>query len=133
MKALWTIIIILVLILVVGIYKSTCQMEFSKDKWSYKNDMEYSFRPRLYKDLIKNYKLIGLKYNELVDLLGLPESDYETGDSIVFYDIQTKYGYHIDPINCVTLKFYLTNDSIVNNYQINKYKKGNPSHHKNEE
>ena len=73
-------------------------------------------------DLTKNYKLVGLKYNQLIKLLGEPESKYSTGDSTIFYTIEEYYGLDIDPISGSDLVFKLSPDSTITSFSILKFK-----------
>ncbi|WP_118976528.1 hypothetical protein [Taibaiella koreensis] len=71
-------------------------------------------------DLMKNHKLIGLKYNQLIDSLGEPNY---LEDSIISYRITEDYGSDIDPVYVKTLQFSISRDSIVTSFKIKEWKK----------
>ena len=43
---------------------------FNKALWDTRDDMTWPYRENMLNDLIKNHRLVGLKYNEAVKLLG---------------------------------------------------------------
>jgi len=51
---------------------ATPQEKFDKIRWSTMSGTEYPYRNRMLKDLIANYKLKGLKKDEVEYLLGAP-------------------------------------------------------------
>jgi hypothetical protein len=69
------------------------QTKFDKIKWMTKDDMEFPYRNKMLKDLTTNYKLVGLKHNEVVDLLGEP--NYSDSSSFA-YKVIEDYGSDID-------------------------------------
>ena len=124
MKILCSIILILILVSIFGYFiKTGYQTKFSKDKWCYKSDLEYPYRNEMIKDLLANHKLIGLKYQDLINLIGTPESNYTNNDHEIYYEIEIKFGINIDPISSKTLGFKLSKDSLITNYKLYIYKK----------
>lgn len=63
-------------------------------------------------DLLKNYKLKGLTYNQLIETLG-KKPDYGNIYEIVIY-----YNYDIDPKYVKVLEFTFDNDSTVVDWKI---------------
>jgi hypothetical protein len=71
-------------------------------------------------DLTKNYKFNGMKYSEVINLLGMPNFK----DSVSFgYDIIIDYGSDIDPTYTKTLAFTFSKDSIITAFKVNEWKK----------
>ena len=96
--------------------------KFDKSKWVVRDDMEYPYRRVMLRDLTDNYKLNGLSYKQLSDLLGEPLNN--TGDSSqLYYPVYEYYGSDIDPIHTITLDITLTKDSTVGNFKINEWEK----------
>jgi hypothetical protein len=102
----------------------SCFSRFDKYKWRQKNDIEfYQFRDNMLKDLLSNYKLNGLSYSQLIDLLGKPDRVFNKDSDLIYYSIVTNYGRDIDPIYAKYLIFKLNKDSIVIDYKIKEWKK----------
>jgi len=98
----------------------TGQLKFDKTKWDTKDDIEFPYRNKMLNDLTTNYKLVGLKYREILKLLGEP--DYR--DTISFgYRLIEDFGSDIDPIYSKNLAFKLDKDSIITSYKIEEWKK----------
>ena len=74
-------------------------------------------------DLLTNYKLKGLSYRELIDLIGEPIKNWNGENGEIFYPITTDYGYDIDPLYTKTLTFKLNTDSIVTEFKVVEWKK----------
>ena len=82
--------------------------------------MEFPYRKKMVNDLVSNYKLEGLTYKELVDLLDSPQGS--DGNSIWYY-VDEDYGNDIDPVYSKSLIFYLDKDSIITGFKIKEYRK----------
>ena len=94
--------------------------KFDRNRWLIKEDIEFPYRNRMLSDLIRNHKLVGLDYRQVVDLLGEPNF----GDSGRFaYDIVEDYGFDIDPVYTKSLQFLLDKDSSVISYEIVEWEK----------
>jgi len=92
-------------------------MEFDKEKWNEKFDIEYSNRNAMLHDLTTNYDLIGFSYDQLTELLGNPEN-YAHRDSLeVYYKVAEDY-WIIDPVYTKYLIFKIDQDSIVISFKI---------------
>ena len=94
---------------------NSCQNEqkFDKVKWAEEADlMTFPNRKFMINDLIKNYHLKGKTYNEIIELLGQPQSNIDN-DQQVFYDVDIDYGTDIDPIYSKTLNLKFSKDSVV--------------------
>jgi hypothetical protein len=109
-------------IILVGLIscKNFGQIKFDKIKWMTKDDMEFPFRKKMLNDLTTNYKLAGLKYGEIIKLLGEPNFS----DSSSFaYQVIEDYGSDIDPVYTKNLDFKFDKDSVITSYKIAEWKK----------
>lgn len=98
----------------------TKKEKFDKDKWDDKVDITYENREAMVHDLITNYKLVGLTFYELVELLGSPENVANVDSNKVYYTIVEEYGWNIDPIRVEYLVFEMNEDSIITAFEIEK-------------
>ena len=121
MKELYLFIVLLAISLVctITVFLRNDQIKFEKTHWNYQSDIDYPYRDKMIKDLTTNHKLIGLKYSELINLLGMPRGTY---DSDIWYEIYTSYGW-LDPDHSRTLDFVISKDSIVTTYKVNDWKR----------
>lgn len=98
------------------------QIKFDKVKWQQHEDAGQPslYRKDMLKDLITNYKLTGIKYSGVIELLGEPNFN----DSSSFgYDIIVHYGHDIDPVYTKTLDFTFSKDSIITSFKVEEWKK----------
>lgn len=79
-------------------------------------------RERMLEDLLKNHKLIGLSYRQLIDKLGEPPKCDICESNRISYEIVVDYGYDIDPVFIKTLDFYYNKDSLITDWTINEIK-----------
>jgi len=109
------------LILALGLASCDHQIKFDKNAWSTKNDIfPCECRERMMEDLTKNHKLVGLKNNELMKILGTPDLKQDLN---IQYNLVIDYGSDIDPIHTKTLLFKLNSDSTVKDYKISEWHK----------
>jgi len=101
---------------------SSCGQKFDKIKWAedYKSGIPGPNRSKMLDDLTSNYKLVNIKYSQLVDLLGNP--DY-IESSEISYDIIVDYGTDIDPVYTKNLDFSFSKDSVITSYKVREWKK----------
>ena len=86
-------------------------LKFDKVKWAIKEDEAYPYRDKMLKDFIDNYKIKGIKHNEIIALLGQPN---RTESGHLYYSISKNYlGNFPVPINTKTLVVKLSKDSTV--------------------
>jgi hypothetical protein len=93
-------------------------------KWDEQPDLAFTppYREKMLKDLTTNHKLVGLKYSEIINLLGAP--NFHDGASASFgYDIIIDYGSDIDPVYTKTLDFTFSEDSVITSFKVNEWKK----------
>jgi hypothetical protein len=114
------------IIFLASIFVTSCNsnQKFDKAKWQEQGDLKiYSHRKSMLYDLTTNYRLTGLSYRQLIDLIGEPENYNDKEKNIVYYDIETDYGNDIDPVYSKTLQLKLTKDSTVESFTIKEWKK----------
>jgi hypothetical protein len=101
--------------------KKLGEIKFDKHLWT-KTDPGFppTERMKMVDDLTKNYKLTGIRYTELRQLLG--EYDFKDSAS-VGYQLVIDYGHDIDPVYSKDLTFELTKDSVVKTWKIIEWKK----------
>ena len=118
---IFTTVLILIICVLLIAYKN--EIKFDKVGWIVKGDLNsYPNRDRMLNDLIKNQKLKGLTYRQLIKNIGEPEKNM-TGDRYsIYYNIMTDYGLDIDPVYIKTLEFKFDKDSIITDYRINEIK-----------
>jgi len=95
---------------------------FEKTKWLEKENLSYPYRNVMLDDLVTNYKLTGLTYQQLEDLLGQPDSLNENRNEVV-YEIKVAYDLDIDPVYVKNLIFVFSTDSTVISYKIEEYQR----------
>jgi hypothetical protein len=92
---------------------------FNKDGWLKIGDFgSYPERASMVDDLLKNHKLKGLTYDELINKLGQPTNSDSTS---IHYDIEIEYGIDIDPTRGSSLVFYFNRDSIITDIKLNDW------------
>lgn len=101
----------------------SCNTRFDKTEWLSNDGIEdYPNRNKMINDLLANYKLKGLTYKQLIDLIGKP-SNIRNDSNWVFYPVKIDYGHDIDPIYTKYLTFQLSKDSVVINFKIEEWNK----------
>ena len=99
-------------------------MKFSKTGWSKEEDLGYyPFRDKMLKDLTINYKIKGLSYRQIINLLGKPEDNMYNDSCSIYYNIIEDYGHDIDPVYVKTLEIKFDRDSLVKDFNIKVWKK----------
>jgi hypothetical protein len=111
--------------LILSVLLISCERtKFDTIGWSEKDDLgSYPKRESMLEDLTENYKLKGIKYKELIELLGLPENYSDEENNTISYNIETDYGFNIDPTYSKDLKILITKDSLIESYKIVEWKK----------
>lgn len=84
--------------------------KFDKIRWSTMSGTEYPYRNSMLKDLIANYKLKGLKKEEVEDLLGPPN---RTDSNYLFYLVDRTVIAGFFTLHTKTLVIKLNQDSTV--------------------
>jgi len=98
------------------------QIKFDKNKWGEQADPLFPspYRAKMLKDLTMNYDLKGLKYSELTELLGVP--DTKDTNSLT-YRILIDYKQDIDPVYTKDLKMFFSKDSVISSFKVSEWKK----------
>ena len=93
-------------------------------KWNEQIDPAFpsQYRLKMLDDLTSNYKLKGIKYSELIDLLGTPDTK---DNSSLSYRIIVDYWRDIDPIYSKDLDFEFSKDSVITAFSIKEWRKSN--------
>ena len=110
--------------LIIACGKDKQELKFNKSQWGKFDDSDggaYPYRDGMLNDLVKNHKLEGLTYQQLIDSLGAPEK-FDNNDDTVRYEISTEYESDIDPIYGKNLNITLGADSIVKSYKVSEWK-----------
>ncbi len=113
--------IIFILFFIIPIIQ-TCNRDchFDKTKWMEREDLSYPHRDVMLDDLVSNYELTGLTYQQLTDLLGPPDSLSDKSNEVV-YEIKVKYDIDVDPVYVKNLVFEFSPDSTVKIFKIEEY------------
>jgi len=114
--------IVTLVILLIG-FSCTRNIKFDKTKWQVFIDGQYPNRRAMLKDLTTNYKLKGLSYNQLIDLIGEPVKYMNEDSNKIFYPVLEDYGSDIDPVHTIDLTIKLGADSTVSDYNIEEWKR----------
>ena len=109
----------------IAIFVCSCNSDrkFDKTAWQQRGDLGiYPEREKMLKDLMNNHQLKGLKYNQIIDLLGEPENYSDEEPNTITYNIVTDYGRDIDPVFIKNLEVKFSSDSILTDVNINEIK-----------
>ena|ERR1700694_2529625 len=109
-------------ILAISCSNSSKEIKFDKSKWNEQTDPLFpsTYRSKMITDLTTNHKLVGLKYDQLIQLLGIPDNKDSNSLS---YKIIVDYGHDIDPVYTKDLDFTFSKDSVITSYKVNEWKK----------
>lgn len=121
-KFVFIILQLVTLTLLVACNDNNKQVKFDKNKWNEQADPLFpsSYRPQMLTDLTTNYKLVGFKYSQLIELLGIPDSK---DSSSLSYKIVVDYGHDIDPVYTKDLNFTFSKDSTITSFKVDEWKK----------
>ena len=92
------------------VYQKLNSDRFTKEEQKKRDAEARKQRQKMLTDLTTNYKLTGLKYSQLIDLLGIPDSK---DSSSLSYKIIVDYGNDIDPVYAKNLDFTFSKDSVI--------------------
>jgi hypothetical protein len=97
------------ILFVITLLSISCNQErkFDRELWDVQDDIHsYPYRDAMLDDLFQKHTLVGIRFKELVKIIGTPNNDLN-------YHIYDDYGSDIDPIESKNLSFSLNSDSIV--------------------
>jgi len=97
-------------------------MTFDKEKWNEQKDPAFPsvYRKRMVDDLTAHYQLRGIKYSQLVQMLGNPD---DQDSATLTYKIVEDYGKDIDPVYTRNLEFTYSKDSIITSFKLQQWRK----------
>lgn len=100
------------------------QLTFDSKKWKAYRDLDqYPFRELMLRDIVENKRLIGLRYQSVVDSLGRPENCTDKKGEELWYPVTVDYGSDIDPVYTKHLTLTLNTDSTVESVEIREWRK----------
>ena len=103
-----------------GITSCNRQQEFTREKWSYGDGLDYPSRKAVLDDLLANHKIVGLNHYQVIQLLGSPQYR-DTASFKYSYQIEDtgiKYNPKKKPVYIKNLVLYFSKDSIVTKTDI---------------
>lgn len=105
------------------IWSCSSDIQFDRDKWIESDDlMSFPHRKYMIKDLTKNVPLKGMKYQDVLELLGPPQYPWDHVMKIQ-YVVEEDFGSDIDPVYSQTLILRFTMDSLVRAVEVEEWKK----------
>lgn len=113
------------LIIIVLFLLSSCgekEMNFDEKKWNERLDGSYKYREYMVSDLMGNHLEKGMKYNQVIELLGLSGKYQNIKSNEISYEIMVDYGWNIDPVEGKNLYFEFDKDSIIKNIRLEHWK-----------
>ncbi len=100
------------------------QLKFDSKKWNEYQDLEvYPYRELMLRDIVDNKRLLGLKYQSIIDSLGLPEKYIDKAENELWYLVTVNYGTDIDPVYTKHLTLTVNGDSIVDKVEVKEWRK----------
>lgn len=101
---------------------SSCSrtQKFTRDAWSYADDLEFPSRDKILDDLLTSHPLKGLTHHQILQLIGQPQN-IDTAKFMYTYEIEnTAYRYNPKkkPIHIKNLLVYFSKDSVVTKTDI---------------
>lgn len=110
-------------IFVVTLYSCQTRQKFDKAKWAEVADlMTFPNRKYMIDDLVKNYQLKGMTYQQLIELLDTPQNKLDS-TLRVYYDIDVDYGTDIDPVYTKILSIEFDKDTVVRHFEVQEWRK----------
>lgn len=98
-------------------------VKFNKQLWNKNFDGFYEHRENMVNDLLKSHLKKGMTYEELTDLIGEPQNYENLKNNTITYSIMEDYGWDIDPVESKTLNIKLSEDSLVENFEVKHWKR----------
>ena len=116
-------ILILNAFLVVTILLYSCEKKFEKVGWSDFTDPGFppADRQSMLNDLLLSHTLTGMRYSDIIALLGRPDHEDSTH---LTYKIEVDYGFDIDPVYTRDLIMMMDNDSVVTSIEVREWRSG---------
>ncbi len=97
--------------------------KFDKDLWQKQSDKPNTYRESMIKDLIENKLLEGVSYQEIVRLLGEPDSKATYKEQFTLnYDISKTENSNQEPARIKSLIITFGSDSLVGGFNVEELK-----------
>ncbi|MCR9249100.1 MAG: outer membrane protein assembly factor BamE [bacterium] len=111
--------LLIICLTVLAVSSCNSKQRFNSDEWK-KKGLDWwmtDFREKMVGDLIESDTLIGMNREQVIELLGLPESENKTE---LEYLIIEKYGFDIDPEYISNLIVEFDDNGQVRNCKIER-------------
>ena len=98
------------------------RLQGDREKWNEQKDPAFPsvYRKSMVGDMTAHYQLRGIKYGQLMQLLGSPDNQ---DSATLMYMIVEEYGKDIDPVYTRNLEFTYSKDSIVTSFKVQVWRK----------
>jgi hypothetical protein len=83
----------------------------------------YPYRDLMLRDIVDNKRLVGQKYQTIIDSLGQPEEWADKGEGELWYSVKIDYGTDIDPVYTKHLTLTMDTDSIIEKVEVREWRK----------
>lgn len=108
----------------ISLFSCQAKDKFTKNAWAEQCEIgRYPNRKYIIDDLIKNYKLAGRSYREIIDLLGEPFPRDFRKDTVMLYPVDIRFGKKDELIYTKALWVKMGDDSIVRSFEVTEWKK----------
>jgi hypothetical protein len=115
--------LIYILILLTIFTSCKNEIKFDSKKWKTYADLDqYPYRESMLGDIVDNDRLMGLKYQTVIDSLGQPENYWDKKENELWYSVTVDYGTDIDPVYTKHLTVTIGSDSTVEKVEIKEWK-----------
>jgi hypothetical protein len=114
-----------ILILISSLLTISCgknEIKFNELTWNERDDMFYKNRELMVNDLMENQLHKGMKYKELLEMLGNPENHENLKPNTIAYEIMVDYGSDIDPVEGKDLYMIFNKDSTLIDFKLKHWK-----------
>lgn len=114
-----------ILILISSLLTISCgknEIKFNELTWNERDDMFYKNRELMVNDLMENQLHKGMKYKELLEMLGNPENYENLKPNTIAYEIMVDYGSDIDPVEGKDLYMIFNKDSTLIDFKLKHWK-----------
>ena len=96
--------------------------KFDRKVWITADGLHQEHRKNMVNDLMKHHLKTGMSYNEIIDLLGLPDKSIISQENVISYEVYEDFGWDIDPISYTCLNIKLERDSTLADFKLKEIK-----------
>ena len=101
------------------------ELKFDSKKWKEYGDLDtYPYRELMIRDIVDSKKLVGQKYQTVIDSLGQPETWTIERENELWYSVVIDYGSDIDPVYTKHLTLTMAADSTIDKVEIREWRTG---------